>query len=116
MATHTDGTIQVGGFTATINATSYIFETATLTLPSKRVERMDENDAPAAAYTYDGWPTGNATIQVNTAAAKADLRGLTFSTSEFTNASLTFVVTECSKPITSGANVVQTINFSQVVN
>lgn len=75
---YTSGSILVGSFSVTIALQTYIVDSLTLNLPSKVIERTDENDEPAALYAYAGFGTFNATVQVNSTALQQDLRGATF--------------------------------------
>jgi hypothetical protein len=113
----TDGTLVAGSFTANINGTIYILNNARLTLPTKVIERTNETDIPVAAYIYAGTVrTGTAEMQVNNAAQKIDLRSENFVTNEFTNANITFVITEQTPARTKDGLATATINFREKIN
>jgi hypothetical protein len=112
----TNGNIIANSFTANINGTVYVVNTATLDAPAESVVVTNENSTPTAAYHFrGGLRTGTAELQVNLAAAQQDLQGLTFVTTAFTNSNVNLVVTSQSMPVAKGTARVYNIGIAEVI-
>lgn len=108
------GVTLYASFTATINAVTYVFNSASLTQPTNQFQVTDESNVPSGLALTAGWATGTAEIQVNASADQQDLRGYTFATTQFDGTSRTFVITDQSPSISKENVRTCSISYTEV--
>lgn len=81
-ANYNDGSIPYGSEVITLQATTtattgtvYIADNVNYSLPSKRIERTDQNDEPSGQVSYNGFASLTTTLQRATTSTPVPTRG-----------------------------------------
>lgn len=106
-----DGTIPYGSEVLTINSVTYVAENITFDNPTQTIQRRNETNEPAGSVGVQDFVTGSATLQKAATATAIPTPGLTFSTSSFSGAAVTFILTKVSPVFAQGDAMKFNIEF-----
>ncbi|PAW76820.1 MAG: hypothetical protein B9S32_13865 [Verrucomicrobia bacterium Tous-C9LFEB] len=112
-----DGSIPYGSKVLTIATVTYVADSIKVSRPSKVIERTNEIDEPSGQVIIGGFVTGDATLQLATAATAYPPLGSEFTiTLDTVIGAETFIITERDDAVAKGDETKVPIKFRKKIS